>query len=240
MKLCSFTSFSKCHQGKFTKKKRVTAVQESQRQLLAQRAGISVSKVKTICDHHEKELLTCHLITKKKSISSQLKNCSNPFNIKHKAGRHELHGITETLLQKYPVLMGLVEIGDKICTSCRIKARDSIGSHAEPTATGEVQGGDVDPLPSTSRCRALPEGSSSESQTAPSASSESASPERAVTLEQLNTIMTTVGETPIRTGEHFLCGETYACLINLQPAWVMGIECPRLRTLPFLTACTVL
>ena len=215
MKLCSFASFSKCHQGKFTKKKRVRTVQESQRQLLAQRAGISFSKVNTICDHHEKELLTCYLITKKKSIASQLKKCSNPFNVKHKAGKRELRGITETLLQKYPVLMGLVEIGDKICTSCRIKARDSVGSHAEPTATGEAQGADVDPLPSTSRCRPLPEGSSSGSQTAPSTSPESASPERAVTLEQLNTIMTTVRETAIRTGEHFLCRESYACLLYL-------------------------
>ena len=67
----------------------------------------------TICDHHEKELLTCYLITKKKSIASQLKKCSNPFNVKHKAGKRELRGITETLLQKYPVLMGLVEIGER-------------------------------------------------------------------------------------------------------------------------------
>ena len=194
---CSFADFSKCNQGKYTKKRGTKAVKDEDRALLAKRADISVDAAKNICYHHEQELLVCYSITKrqKQSFSERTKKCANPFNIRHKLNVKDLRPVTEKYMSGHPTLEDLVQIGDKLCTKCRKKVHDADSQYNLQVESGHSSG------PSTSGTTAPDTGSSASEESTAMPCKTPTKESRDVAKEKTDTLMSAIEDTPLRTSE---------------------------------------
>lgn len=185
---CSFSDFSRCHRTIFTKKRKLKPVDEDTKQILAGRTcqKIAQCNIKSICPHHEQELL----VKFKFSHPNKKRKCANPLNLAHVCGRKStFRKVSKDLIARHN-LEYLAEVGDDICHKCRKKLEEK--SQKKPAEWNPDQ-------PSTSGTVGQDQSSTSSAQviSSPSTAPSRASVERSQHLED---VINAAGESPIQKG----------------------------------------